>query len=183
MELAEFQQTEHTRRNLPLHFHGTGIEFRTGHEGIHALGGFRNMGRLTVKIQGHFAGTGHQFLSAAEHPALFQARPQVQAEHRLYPVGFQDTGIADALGAAGAFLAGLEDQQNIMVQLLFPVQPPGQFQQDGHMAVMAAGVHDAGVGGGVSCSAFFLDGQSIHIRPEGDRLFRAEVKPGAQGAA
>ena len=183
VELAEFQQPEHTGGNLPLHFHGPGIKFRTGHERIHTLGSFGDVGGLAVNVQSHLAGTGHQLLSAAEHPARFQARPQVQAEHRLHPVSFQHTGIADGFGTAGAFLAGLEDQQNVMAQLCLPIQPPGQLQQDGHMAVMAAGVHNAGVGGGVSCSGFFLDGQGIHIRPEGDRLLRPEVKPGAQSAA
>ena len=63
------------------------------------------------------------------------------------------------------------------------IQPTGKLQQNGHMAVVAAGVHDAGMGGGVGCSGFFGNGQGVHIRAEGNCLGLAEVKPGAQSAA
>ena len=115
VELAEFQQPEDTLRNLPLHFHGSGVKFRAGHKGINTLGSLGNVGGLAVNIQRHFAGPGHQFLSAAEHHALFQSRPQMQTEDGFDLAGFQHAGIADGFGTARTFLTGLENQQNIVV--------------------------------------------------------------------
>ena len=86
VELTELQQPENSGRNLPLHLHGPGIKFRTGHKGIHTLCRFCDMGRLAINIQCHLTGSGHQLISAAEYFPLFQCRPQVKTENRLYPV-------------------------------------------------------------------------------------------------
>ena len=52
------------------------------------------------------------------------------------------------------------------------------------MAVMAAGMRRAGVTGEVGLVSFFLEGQSVHIRPEGDRpAARPALEDGPQPRA
>ena len=107
----------------------------------------------------------------------------MQTEDGLNGVFFQNAGIADGLGTAGAFLTGLEDQQHIVVQVGFGCQTAGQFQQNGHVAVMTAGVHLARMPGGIGRTAFLGNGQGIHIRPEGDSVIPAKIKPGTKRIA
>ena len=105
----------------------------------------------------------------------------MQAEDRLHMEGIEQTVAAEIFGAAGTFLAGLEDQQHIFGEAFFLVQPPGQLQDDGHVAVVAAGVHPAGVAGGKRGAGVLFDGQGVAIGPEGDGAALTEIKIGAEG--
>ena len=96
-------------------------------------------------------------------------------------MGPEHPGGAQVLGPAGGLLRRLEYQQHIVGQVLFITQPPGQFQQNGHMAVMAAGVHAALVLRAVVHPVPLLNGQGIRIGPEGHGLLFAEIKIGTQG--
>ena len=104
----------------------------------------------------------------------------MQAKHRLHLVFFQHSGIADDFRAAGGFLCRLKNQQNVPVQVRFAAETTGQFQQNCHMAVMAAGVHLSIMSRSIVRFTALKDGQSITIRPESNGLLRAKVKPGAQ---
>ena len=76
--------------------------------------------------------------------------------------------------------AGWKTSRIFFMQPFSFAQTAGQLQQDRHVAVMAAGVHAAGMGRSVGRAGFFVNGQGVHIRPEGDGPLCAEVEPGAQ---
>ena len=104
----------------------------------------------------------------------------MQAENGLHIVFFEDSGFAQIPGTAGGLLRRLEYQQHIVGQAFLFAQAARQLQKNCHVSVVTAGVHFAGVDGCILPGAAFADGQGIGFRPEGDGLFRAKVKPGAQ---
>ena len=104
----------------------------------------------------------------------------MQSENSFHLILFENTGLADILGAAGGFLRRLEDQQNIVAQLFLFAQPAGQLQQNGHMAVMTAGVHPAGMAGRKVQPGIFRNGQGIRIGAKSDGFLCPEVKPGTK---
>ena len=70
-----------------------------------------------------------------------------------------------------ALLSGLEDQADGPAeQLRMFFQIVGRPQEHGHMGVVAAGVHFALIPGGVGHAAQLLNGQGVHIRPDGHRF-------------
>ena len=90
--------------------------------------------------------------------------------------------VQDGARTVVRMLRRLEDQQHIVGQILLFAEPPGQLQENGHVAVMAAGMHHPRVGRGVGHLVLFLDGQGIRIRPEGNGILLSEIKKSAQGA-
>ncbi len=56
---------------------------------------------------------------------------------------------------------------------------PRQSQGHGGVSVVAAGVHGSGVAGGVGQAGGLLDGQGVHVRPEGHGLWFSGVQKGA----
>ena len=77
-----------------------------------------------------------------------------------------------------ALLRGLEDEKEVSRHFR-NVRPgvPGQLQKHRHMAVVTAGVHLAGMVGGVAAHHDLLDGQRVHVGAEGGglRLSRVEI--------
>ncbi len=73
------------------------------------------------------------------------------------------------LGASEILFGGLEHEHDPALQGgLERREELRRTQEDGHVAVMAAGVHDARDGGAVLCFVELLDGQCVHIGPEHD---------------
>ena len=138
------------------------------------------MGGFAENVHLDFAGPAHHFIAAAGDLSFRQAGPQVQAENRLYVVFLEDSRGAQIPGAAGGLLRRLEYQQDIVCHFYFPGQPPGQLQQDRHVTVMAAGVHPPFVNRCVRQLGFFLNGQGVHVRAEGDGRGGMEVKISAK---
>ena len=62
------------------------------------------------------------------------------------------------------------------------LQDPGGYQLDGGVAVMAAGVHDAGVLGGEGEAGLLLDGEGVNVAAEHDGLPRAAALQNAHHA-
>jgi hypothetical protein len=65
--------------------------------------------------------------------------------------------------AAAALLGGLEDQHGRTRETARFRQVAGGAEQHGRMAVMAAGVHLARLGGGIGTPGLLLDRQAVHI--------------------
>ena len=177
---AEFQKTEDPFRQRRLHGHGPAVEFHTGRQGINALPAFGNVGRLAADIHIHLAGAGHHLIGTGGDHAGIQPRPQVDAENRLHVVLVKHPGFAQILCPAGGLLRRLEHQKNVVRILRLSAQAAGQLQKNGHVAVMAAGVHLPRVGGDIITAVFLGNGQGIHIRPEGQGTLGPKVKPGTQ---
>ena len=182
LHMSEFQQPEDLRRQSLLGGGGPAVEFCAGGQGIDTFACFGNVGGAADEVHIHLAGAAHQLILPAEDLARFQTRPQVQSEDGLHTEGGEQAAVAEVLGAAGAFLAGLEHQQYIPVKLLFLIQPAGQLQEDGHMAVVAAGMHPARMAGGEIKIRIFFNGQAVAVCPEGDGALCTEVEKGAEAA-
>ena len=105
----------------------------------------------------------------------------MHAEEAGYPVGFKDPAPAQVPGAPGGLLRRLKDQQHVVGQVLLVLEPFRQGQNHGHVAVMATGVHPAGVAGGEGQAGFLCDGQSVGIAAEGDGAGPSKIEKGTQG--
>ena len=109
-----------------------------------------------------------------------EARPAADADRPLGPLGPEVAGdgvvhlgvVHDArfdhrLGPARAFLGRLEDEHGRTGQArLQPVQDGRRTERHGHVGVVAAGVHAAGVGGGEGQPGLLGDRQGVHVRPD-----------------
>ena len=180
LHFSEFQQPEHRFRQAFFHLHSPAVKFHPRRQRVPAFPGLGNVGRLAKDVHIHLAGAGHQFSRpAGNHPGR-KPRPQVQPEDSLHPVCFKNTRLTQVSGAASGLLRRLKYQQHIVGQGFLFAEPPGQFQNDGHMTVVAAGVHTARVQRRIFRPGFFRNGQGIHVRPEGNGRFPPKVKPGAQ---
>src|SRR3984885_13507605 len=104
-----------------------------------------------------------------------QARPVMYAEHRLHGKAFEQP-VADHLArTAAAFLGRLKHQINGAVEITLPGQMAGGGQQHRRVAVVAAGVHLAGVHARVGEGVVLADRQRVHVGTQPDRARGAAV--------
>ena len=95
----------------------------------------------------------------------------------------QKPGFTEGLCPAGRLLRRLEDQKDVPLRTQSDTrQVLRQPEQDGHVSVMAAGVHFARMAGGKGQTGRLLKGKRIHIAAEGGRLRPAVVKISADRA-
>ena len=111
-----------------------------------------------------------------------KARPEVKAEDMGNAAALQNAALAQGASPAGVFLCRLKNQQHIPPQTAPPrLHPPGKAQQQGSVAVVAAGVHPPRVPRGEGQARFLCHWQGVHIRPEGGGLRLSFVKIRAHG--
>jgi hypothetical protein len=93
----------------------------------------------------------------------------MEAENGLHRRVVKNPGFKHQAGAAGRhFFPGLEDKNYRAVKLLAPSGQQSRRPQDhSHVGVMTASVHPARVTGGELYAGIFLQGQSVHIGPQG----------------
>ncbi len=105
-------------------------------------------------------------------------REEMRADHHVDAV--HDAGLDELARAARPELLGvLEDEADLARQLVAPlVQRVQRREQHRRVAVVAAGVHDAGVLGGELEAGLLLDRQRVDVGAERERLPRP---PGAHG--
>lgn len=106
----------------------------------------------------------------------------MQAEDPACVVAGKHSGLAQAQSAAGGLLGGLEEKEHVPrqgVQMRPHVFRQGQHH--GSVAVVAAGVHFAGVDGGPGQAGALRNGQGVRP-PEGDGFGFVRVKEGAYAA-
>jgi hypothetical protein len=82
-------------------------------------------------------------------------------------------------GAAHALFGRLEDQVERARELAVPRQVLGRAQQHGRMAVVPAGMHDAGPPAAVGQARLLLDGQRVHV---GAQAYGARAAAALQAA-
>ena len=71
----------------------------------------------------------------------------MDAEHLADIVFGEDPALADLFRAAQGFLGRLEDEQDIVIKFFDRVDVFPEGEHHGHVAVVTAGVHPAGMGG------------------------------------
>ena len=110
------------------------------------------------------------------------AGPAVEAEDVGHPgadAAVEDAGVDQPLAAAAALLGGLEQELHADRQVGQPLLHDGRGrEQCGRVAVVAAGVHPAGVGAGVGEAGPLLDRQGVDVGPEGDAREGHVADPG-----
>ena len=81
------------------------------------------------------------------------------------------------------FLGHLEDELDGTMEFV-PVglKNPGRAQKHGGVAVVAAGVHDAGVYAAIGLTGILLNGQGVNVRPEHDGLAGLAAGDGTDAA-
>jgi hypothetical protein len=109
-------------------------------------------------------------------------RPVVHAEHRVAREALEQAVVDHLLRAGAAFLGRLEDEIDGAVERLDLRQVLGRTQQHRGVAIMAARVHLAGVGGGVGKGVGLLDRQRIHVGAQADAAAAAAVADHAHHA-
>ena len=97
-----------------------------------------------------------------------QARPVVVGEDALHRKTLEQTVGDHTLGAATAFLGRLKNELHGARPAWVRRQQRRCTEQRGRMAVMATGMHDVGVGGGVGNAAGLQDRQRVHVGAQAD---------------
>ena len=104
--------------------------------------------------------------------AAFNLRPQVDGEGAFDRIRRQS--LQNFSCAAAPLLCLLKAQLHGAWHVVFQVlEHLGGTQQHGHMPIVTAGMHDARCPGAiVQMFIFFMDGQGIHICPQGHHVAR-----------
>ena len=90
----------------------------------------------------------------------------MQAKHRIDWKFFKQTVFDHFTRTTTALFGRLEDEVHSTVKVSVFSQVFSGGQQHGGMAVVAAGVHFAGMAAGMDESVELLHGQSIHVRAQ-----------------
>ena len=135
------------------------------------LGGERHLGRA----RHHGAG------QTGDHPGR-KTRPEVQGKYGFDAQTLQDPCFAKPSGAAGRFLGGLKQQQNVVRKRLLRADPAAKLQHHRHVPVVSAGVHFSAVLRGKRQTCLLRNGQRIHFCAKCQRIRRSEVKISAHSA-
>ena len=114
----------------------------------------------------------NSLLDAITGPALTanlpdrQARPVVHAKHGIHRELLEQAVLDHLARAAAALFGRLENQVHRAVKIAVLGQVLRGGQQHGGVAVMAAGVHLAGVLAGVGKGVELLHRQGVHVGPQ-----------------
>ena len=135
------------------------------------LGGERHLGRA----RHHCAG------QTGERPGR-KTRPEVQGKYGFDAQTLQNPCFAKPSGAAGRFLGGLKQQQNVVRKRLLRADPAAKLQHHRHVPVVSAGMHFSAVLRRKRQTCLLRYGQRIHFRAKCQRIRCAEVKIGAHSA-
>ena len=106
----------------------------------------------------------HQRSSLRQHLSFRYAGPYVHTKYRC-SIGGNNACCNHLHRTCDAFFCWLEQETDILGQFLC-----FQFfrcrQQHGHMGIVAAGMHDSGISGGIRNTRFLRYRKGIHIRTE-----------------
>ena len=160
----------------------SGLVHHVEFHGLHGVDGLDHMGRAVDRVHpqvgiaavGVLAPDGHlKIVAGGAHRtrchgngAQGEGRHHVHAEDGVRP-GIGEGTILDHGRCAQVLFIGLEEKDHRTGDFLTaPGEDFGNLKLNGNVAVMAAGVHDAGVLGAEGQVVFLRDGQGVHIRPE-----------------
>ena len=170
LDLAEREQRVlmrvHIARDDGLHHRD---ELRRNDDGVDAHLRRGSVGALAVDGDLEIARLRHEIVPAHTDLALRHGRPQVQAVDAVDLRVFERAVVDHAPRAGPALFAGLEQQDNITmnVRAIFG-DPARKEQKDRHMPVVAAAVHVAGVLRAVGHVIGLVIVDAVHIGAEGD---------------
>ena len=148
------------------------------------------MDARAVDMNVRLARARQQRTGAARQRAGGQVGPHVEAEDAICPVALEHAALAHRLGAAGRFLGRLEHKEHVALRSapgcsrIATVDIRRGGERHGHVSVVTARVHLAGMGRGKGRARRLRDGQRIHIgaNRRGTRGARAGVEESADAA-
>ena len=181
--LAPFNPTEtHHHRMQGIQPAADGLLQAADHpggdpDGVSALVGPGPMATLAEHLDLQFPS--HSGEAAAAHPNRphRQARKHMHAKQGPHPL--HGACLPHPAGPLGCLLRRLKQQAHPARQ---PIRPAGQQpphpKANGGVNVMAAGMHQALLAGGIGKMGALLDGQGIHVGAQGDQrsLLRAQFR-------
>ena len=120
-----------------------------------------------VQVDVEFHASGHHRLDTDRQLARRIVRVVVRADHRVEIV--HHTGIDDGFGATAGFFRRLEhDVEAAVDPVAVGGEPFDRTEQAGHMDVMPAGVHHAGIVRSEIQAAFLGDRQAVDVGTQAD---------------
>ena len=121
------------------------------------------MAALAFDVHHDVFARGHGRALAQQQLALAKAGHVVHGKNRIARKTLKQAVFHHLARAAQAFLGRLKNQVQGSVKCCAACQVFCRSQQHGGVAVVAAGVHQAGVAAGVGQPGCLVDGQRIHI--------------------
>ena len=154
-------------------------QLRPGDDRIDALMRHRRMAAVAAHGDLEGAGAGHDRPRHHHHLADRNARPVVQAEHRLDREALEQAILDHHRRPTFRFLGRLENEGDDAVEIRMPGQVARRAEQHRGVAVMAAGVHLSLMSRVVRKLVHLDQRQGIHVGAQADHALRG---PGTQNA-
>ena len=130
--------------------------------------GLSDMDARPVNMNVCLTRTRQQRAGTARQRAGGQIGPHMEAKNAVDPVAFEYTALTYRLGTTRRFLGRLEHKENVapndarlLANRTVDIRRGGKCH--GHVSIMSASVHRAGMGRGKGRSRRLRDGQRIHI--------------------
>ncbi len=144
-------------------------DLRRGQDGVGAEVRGRAVAAAPLDGDGEDAGRRHRRPLDNTRLAQRYGRPQMHGQSHVRPRMLQHPLGDDRQRPAQPLLGRLEEELERAGYLVLPSrEEPRQRQPHGHMAIVAAGVHDAGVDGSIVVVALLLNGQRVHVETQQD---------------
>ena len=176
-------EAEQTLRSLrKRQCRGAAVKLHAGCERVTAGGGGAEMCAAPLGGERHLGRARHHGAGqTGDHPGR-KTRPEVQGKYGFDAQTLQDPCFAKPSGAAGRFLGGLKQQQNVVRKRLLRADPAAKLQHHRHVPIVSAGVHFSAVLRGKRQTCLLRNGQRVHFRAKCQRIRRSEVKISAHSA-
>ena len=158
------------------------LDYGAGHNNsVDALLGRRTMTASAMDIDGKHVGGGHAGAGFHGNLTCLHVGPDMDTEAGINAV--HGTLLDHAGRTLGHLFRRLEGQLHGAAELvLVVVEQPGHCEHGSGMAVMAAGVHHAGILAGIINAGLLLYGEGIHVPPQKDGLAGLCALDGGQHA-
>jgi hypothetical protein len=158
-------------------------DLRRGQQGIGAVVRHGRVALRALHLDLEEVARSHERARAQCDAPQGQAWPVVHAEDGVHGEALEQSVLDHGPGACAALLRRLEDEMHGAAEgITMRRQIARGSEQHRHVAVMAAGMHDAGIARAVREGVGFLDGQCVHVGTQADRRAARSPDQGADDA-
>ena len=143
--------------------------------------GVAAMAALAGHLDGDAVGRGHHGPRVDAHGARAHGRPVVHAKHRLHGKTLKQAVLDHRPGTRVALFAGLKNQHRCAIKLPCLGQVTRRRHQHGGVPVVAATVHQTGLGRFMGKVVVLGHGQGIHVGAQAHHLAARRAAPTHHG--